>query len=130
MFVKMSLLDRLDCLVDFVGMILLCLPPQLNCFLRVCFLTLFSADLKDFPPLITSPISGAANSNMSAPMRFAAGTTYLRKNGIGVLPKTCASALNSVPSAFQPLYSMEFPLVLKQLSCSFVCVRNECWTPF
>ena len=77
MFVKMSLRDRLDCLVDFAGMILLCLllPSRLrllslNCFFRVCFPTLFAADLKEFLPLIISPISGAANSNMSAPMRF------------------------------------------------------------
>ena len=83
----MSLRDRLDCLVDFVGMILLCLLPpcrtpsapfrlQLhspNCFFRVCFPKLFAADLKDFLPLITSAISGAANSNMSAPLRFAKG---------------------------------------------------------
>ena len=44
-----------------------------------------------------APISGAANSNMSAPMRFAAGTTYLRKKRIAVLPKTCASAPNPLP---------------------------------
>ena len=114
MFVKMSLRDRLDCLVVFVGMILLCLvplftcrtlrslPPWLpspspNCFFRVCFPTLFAADLKDFLPLITSPISGAANSNKSAPTRFAAGTIYLRKNGIAVLPITCARAPNPRP---------------------------------
>ena len=91
MFVKMSLRDRLDCLVDFVGMILLpvfFLLPSPNCFFKVCFPTLFAADLKDFLPLITSPISGAANSNKSAPTRFAAGTIYLRKNGIAVLPIT------------------------------------------
>ena len=95
MFVKMSLRDRLDCLVDFVGMILLCSPPPVhmrlplrNCFFRVRFPTLFAADLKDFLSLITSPISGAANSNKSAPIRFAAGTTYLRKKGIAVLPIT------------------------------------------
>ena len=86
MFVKMFLRDRLDCFADFVGMILLSsLPPfnlrlnSSNCFLRVCFPTFFAADLKDFLPVITSPVSGAANSNMSAPMRFAAGATYLRK---------------------------------------------------
>ena len=114
----MSLRDRLDCLLDFVGMILLCLlppcrtpsasfrnlpsaygslPPRApfrlrlpspNCFFRVCFPTLFAADLNDFLPLMTSPVSGAANSNMSAPMRFAAETIYLRKNGIAVLPIT------------------------------------------
>ena len=112
MFVKMSLRDRLDCLVDFVGMILLCflairllpvrlrLPcpsPSPNCFLRVFFPTLFAAVLKFFLPLTTSPISGTANSNMSAPMRFAAGTTYLRKKGIAVLPITCARAPNPLP---------------------------------
>ena len=93
MFVKMSLRDLLVCLVDFVGMILFCLLhpyrtpsapfrlrlPSPNCFFRVCFPTIFAADLNDFLPLVTSPISGAANSDMSAPMRFATGTTYLRK---------------------------------------------------
>ena len=97
MFLKMSLRDRLDCLVDFVGMILLCLLPLPNCFFRVFFPTLFAADLNDFLPLKTSLISGAAKSNMSAPMRFAAGTTYLRKNGNSVLPITCASAPNPRP---------------------------------
>ena len=99
MFVKMSLRDRLDCLVDFVGMILLCLlrlPPP-NCFFRVFFPTLFTAVLKDFLPLKTSPISGAGNSNMSAPMRFAAGTTHSRRKGIAVLPITCARAPNPLP---------------------------------
>ena len=71
----MSLRDRLDCLVDYVGMILLCLVPLPNFFFRVCFPTLFAAVLKVILPLITSPISAAANSNMSSPMRFAAGTT-------------------------------------------------------
>ena len=104
MFVKMSIRDRLDCLVDFVGMILLFLLPSVrlrlpspNCFLRVCFPTLFAAVLKFFLPLTTSAISGTANSNMSAPMRFAAGTTYLRKTGIAVLPITCAKAPNPRP---------------------------------
>ena len=84
MFVKMSLRDQLDCLVDFVGMILFCLLPLPNCFFRVCFPTRFAANLNDHLPLITSPISGAANSNMSAPTRFTAGTTYLRKKGTAV----------------------------------------------
>ena len=107
MFVKMNLRDRLDCLVDFVGMSLVrlllpCLPtalrlPSPNCFFSVCFPTTFAAVLNDFLPLITSPISGTANSNMSAPMRFAAGTTYLRKNGIAVLPITCVRAQNPLP---------------------------------
>ena len=130
MFVKFSLRDRLDCLVDFIGIILLCLLPLPTCFFRVCFPTLFAAYLKDFLPLITSPISGAANSNMSAPMRFATGTTYLSKNEVAVLPITCAGAQIPFASVFQPFYSMEFLLVLKQPSRSIVCIRNECWTSF
>ena len=99
MFVKMSFRDRLDCLVDFIGMIFLCLLrlPSPNSFLRVCFSTLFASVLNFFLPLTTSAISGTANSSMSALMRFAAGTTYLRKNGIAVLPITCAGAPNSLP---------------------------------
>ena len=111
MFVEMSLRDRLHCLVDFVGKILLCLLascrtptapfrlqlPSPNCFFRSWFSTLFAADLKDFPPLLTSPISGAANSNMSKLLRFAAGTVYLRKNGTAVLPITCVRAPNPLP---------------------------------
>ena len=111
MFVKMSLRDRLDCLVHCVGMIFLCLPPLIclfpvrlrlpcpssNCFLRVCLPTLFAAVLKFFLPLTTSLISGTANSNKSLPTRFAAGTIYLRKNGIAVLLKTCAIATNPLP---------------------------------
>ena len=70
-----------------------CLPlPSPNCFLSVCLPTLFAADTKAFLPLKTSPTPGAANTNMSAPMRFPTGTTFLRKNGIAVLPITCARA--------------------------------------
>ena len=104
MFVKMSLRDRLICFADFVGMTLLALlfllPPVLlrlrspNSFLRVCLPTFFAAVLIFFLPLTTSAISGTANSNKSAPTRFAPGTIYLRKNWIAVLPKTCASAPN------------------------------------
>ena len=144
MFAKMSHRDRLDCLVDLVGMIFLCfllacrtfalptalrLPsPSPSCFLRVCFL--FEADLKVFLPLITSPISGAANSNKSAPTRFAAGTTYLGKKGIAVLPVTCARAPNPLPLCLPTAHSMVFLLVLKQPSCCTVRVKNECWIPF
>ena len=83
MFVKMSLQDRLTCFADFVGMTLLArlfLLPLPNCFLRVCLPTLFAAVLMFFLPLTTSAISGTANSNKSAPRRFATGTIYLRKN--------------------------------------------------
>ena len=100
MFVKMSLRDRLNCFAVFVGMTLLALRfllPSPNCFFRVRFLTLFAAVLNFFLPLTTSAISGTANSNKSAPTRFAAGTIYLRKSGIAVLPITCASAPNPRP---------------------------------
>ena len=92
LFVRKSLCDRLDCLIDFVGMILFCLLPLPNCFFRVCFLTLFAAVLRVFLPLITSPISGAANSISSAPMRFAAGKKYSSKKGIEALAITYARA--------------------------------------
>ena len=114
----MSHRDRLDCLVDFVGMILLCLLPLPNCFFRVCFPTLFAAVLNFFLPLTISAISGTANSNKSAPTRFAAGTIYLRKNGNAVLPITCASAPNPLHVVDQHLYSMESLLVSKQPSCN------------
>ena len=114
MFAKMSLRYRLVCVSDFVGMNLLaclltqapflfllpavCLRlPSPNFFLRVCLPTLFAAVLKFFLPLTTSAISGTANSNKSAPTRFAAGTIYLRQNGIAVLPLTYASAPNPRP---------------------------------
>ena len=144
---KMSLRDHLYCLVDFVGKILLAvlfllpcrtlaLPTALrlpslspSCFFRVCFPTLFATVLKDFLPPTTSAFSGTANSNNSTPTRFAAGTIYLRKNGIAVLPITCARAPYPFPSVFQPFYSMEILLVLKQPFCRIVCVKNE-WKRF
>ena len=89
-FEKMSLLHRLICFADFSRMALLAcrtnmapvlfLLPLPNCFFRVCLPTLFAAVLKFFLPLTTSAFFAAANSNMSAPTRFAAGTIYLRKN--------------------------------------------------
>ena len=93
----MSLRDRLICFADFVGMNLLAvlfLLPLSNCFLKVCLPTLFAAVLKLFLPLTTSAISGTANCNKSAPTRFAAGTIFLQKNGIAVVPITCASEPN------------------------------------
>ena len=100
MFVNMSLHDRLICFADFVGMTPLALRfllPLPNCFLKVCLPTLFAAVWIFFLPLTTSAISSTANSNKSAPTRFTAGTINLRKNGIAVLPKTCASAPNRRP---------------------------------
>ena len=96
MFVKMSLRDRPACLVDYIGMTLLCSLPLPNCFLKVCIPTLCRA-LDTFLPLTTSSISGAANSIKSATTRFPAGTIYLCKNGIVVLPITSTSETNLLP---------------------------------
>ena len=104
MLLKMSLRDHLICFGDFAGMTLLAvffLLPLPNCFLRVCLPTLFAAVLKFFPPPTTSAISGTANSNKSSPTRFAAGTMFLRKKGIAILPITCTSALSPC-SRFRP----------------------------
>ena len=90
----MSLRDQLEYSVDFVRKILLCLLPLPISFFRLFFPTLFAAALKDFLLLLTSLNSIATNSNMSTPMCFATGTTYLRKKGFVVLPKTCARAPN------------------------------------
>ena len=86
MFVKMSLRDRLVCFAGFVGMNLLAcrlpitlflfLLPLPKYFLGVCLATFFAAVLKLFLPITTSAISGTANSNKSAPTRFAAGTIF------------------------------------------------------
>ena len=73
------------------------LPPLPSCFLRVCLPTLFAAVSKCFPPLTTSAIFDAANSNISAATCFAAGTVYFHKNGIAFLPFTCASAKGPRP---------------------------------
>ena len=116
MFVKMSLRDRLDCLVDYVGMILLpvlfllpacrtprapfrlrLLSPSPSCFFRVCFPTLSAAVLNIFLPLTTCAISGIAKSNKSTPTRFPAGTIYLRKKGVAFLPITWARAPIPLP---------------------------------
>ena len=65
--------------------------------LRVCLPLVFAAALKLFQPLATSATSGAATSNKSALMRFAAGTIHSRKNGIAVLLATCANATTLRP---------------------------------
>ena len=124
----MSLRHRLDCLLDFVILILLCLLPLPNCVFRVCFPTLFAAVLKDFLPLIFSPILCAANSNKSAPMRL--WMTYLRKKELQFSQKLVKEPQIPLLSVFQPFYSTKILFVLKQPSCSIVCVRNECWTTF
>ena len=81
-FVKVSLLDRLICFADFVGMSLHAVFPPAT-----------TAQLF-FP---SSGNSGAANSNKSAPRCFAAGTIFSRTNGIAAFPINCASAPNPRP---------------------------------
>ena len=93
-FVKMSLRDQLFCFADFVGMTLLALRlllPLPNCFLRVCFPTLFAAVLKFYLPPTTTAISGAVNYITVSQQR---GTIFLRRNGFVVLPIPCAGAPN------------------------------------
>ena len=63
-------------------------------FLEVCPPALSAAVLKLLLPPTTSAISGAANSDKSAPTHFAAETTLLRKKGITVPSITCSSAPN------------------------------------
>ena len=92
--------DRLVCFEVFIRLTMpaVFLPlPLPNCFLKVCLPTLFAAVLKFFLPQTTSAISGAVNSNKSAPTCFAAGTIHRRKNGIGVPPKNCVKAPNPRP---------------------------------
>ena len=87
----MSLRDRLLRFKLLTGMLLFCLQPP-SCFLNVCLPTLLAAVLKFFFPLTTSATSGTANSNKTAPTRFATGTIYFFKKGMAVLPITCARA--------------------------------------
>ena len=110
MFVKLSFRDRLISFADLVGMTLLSLfvlLPLPNCFLRVCLPTLFAAFLLFFLPLTTSAHSGTANSNKSAPTRFAAGLIYLRKEGNCGSPNDLCKCAKS-PSTLSSNISIEW----------------------
>ena len=123
MCVKMSFHDRLICFADFVGMTLLAvlfLLPLPNCFLRVCLPTLFADVLKLFLTLTTSAIVGTAVSNKSAPTHSAAGTIYLRQNGIAVLSITCVS-----PSKLSTKTSIERNLYLYWSNHPLTFFRSE-----
>ena len=102
----MSLRDRLLRFKLLTGMLLFCLPYP-SCFLIVCLPKLLAAVLNFFSPLTTSATSGTANSNKSAPTRFAAGTIYFLKKGMAVLPITCARAPKPRPLDVQYLFSRE-----------------------
>ena len=139
MFVKMSLRDRLDSLVDFVGMILLCLLPPCRTpaapFTQLFFQTLLSHTLCSR----LERFSTANNFSKLWCSKFQHVSTYAfcrwadiftQKWNCSSPNNLCESPNSPSPSDFQPLYGMEILLVLKQLSCSTVCVRNECWTSF
>ena len=115
MFVKIICTDRLVCFADFVRMTLLAvlfLLPLPNCFLRSCFSRLFVDVLKFFPPLTTSAFSGTAIFT-SQHTSFESGTAYLRKNGIAIIPISCASApffkLSTKPSVQRNLFVQRQP---------------------
>ena len=78
----MSLRDQLLRFKFLTGMRLLYLPPP-SCFLNVFLPTLLPAVLKFFFPL-TSATPGTANSNISAPTCFEAGTIYFLGKGMAV----------------------------------------------
>ena len=78
MFVKLSLLDRLICFVDFfllTPLALFYLLPLAICFRTVCLSTLLAALLMFVLPPLTLANSGTASSNKKAPKRFATGMT-------------------------------------------------------
>ena len=103
----MSLRERLVCLVDFVGIIFLCLPPLPNCFLRVSFPTFFAAVLKDYIPLVIYPISGAANSSMS----FCRWDHISTQKGNCCSPKIlCESPKSTSPRSSNPSIVWKFYL--------------------
>ena len=98
--VKISLCHRFAGFADFVEKSLLAfffLLQLLNSFPRVCLSPLCEAILKFFLQLTTCAISITAYSIKSAPARFTAGNTFLRKNGIAVLQISYTSALNHRP---------------------------------
>ena len=61
----------------------------------------FCCCLEIVPTTNNSATSGTTNSYLSAPMSVAAGTIYLHRNGISLLPITSASAPNPRPR-FRP----------------------------
>ena len=94
---KMSLRERMIFELLFRERALLVLrldffPPP-NCFQTVFVPTSFANVMSFFRPLTTSPISGAAISNKSAPILFAAGTICFLIKGNAVLPRVCANLL-------------------------------------
>ena len=78
--------------LKFLTEMLLCCLPLPCCFLNVSLPTLLATVLKFLFPLTTSITSGTANSNTSAPTRFAAGTIFFLRKRMAVLPITYTRA--------------------------------------
>ena len=101
---KMSLRERLffDLLFREMDLVLIVLrldfffPPP-NYFRTVFVPTSFANVFSFLSPLTISSISGAAISNKSAPILFAAGTIFFLIKGIAVLPRVCARAPKPLP---------------------------------
>ena len=97
-FKRMSHRDRLVCFADFVGLICLhsffCYHYQLTS--RSFWSTLLQLSWNFFT---TNNICNFWHSKFqqAEPTRFAAGTIFLRKNGIAILPITFESARNPHP---------------------------------
>ena len=68
-FIVLAIAKKFDSLVAFF------LLSLTDCFARVCFPTLLATVWNFFLHLTTCAVSREANSNKSAPTRFAAGTT-------------------------------------------------------
>ena len=148
----MSLLDRLDSSVAFVGMILLCLLPP--CLHTVPKLPSAYGSLPPAAPLTQLFFQSWLSHTLCSRLeRFSTANNlsnlwcsklqhvstyafccwddiFTQKWNCSSPNNLCKSPKSPSPSVFQPLYIMEFLLVLKQPSCDTVCVRNECWTPF
>ena len=104
-------------------------PTLSSCFLEVCPATFF-AEASIFLPFTSSAIFSTANSIKSTPTRFAAGTVYLRKNGIVVILITCASAPKHL--SLCRLIPLQIGIYACFGATTFnVCqVRKECWRFF
>ena len=121
----MSLPDRLLGFKLLTGMLLFCLPIP-SYFLKVCLPTLLAAVLKIFFPLTTSATCGAANSNKSAPTRFAAGMIYFLKKWMAVLPITLAQGLqNHALFDVQYLCSREVQECLMQPFYTLILIQTN-----
>ena len=92
----------------------------------VCLTTFFVAVLNFNLRVRTSAISGSANSNRSAPTRFAPETTFLRRIGIDFL-QLLVQVHRIVQHVDHYIYIKEPLLVLKQPSSFDFFFKIERW---